>query len=306
MADRVVITGATSFLGRYVVNSLKTRGCQVYAIIRPTSKNVDAYSGDTNVITILYEMGDVDGWTAKIGRADYFIHLGWDGIAAQGRADSSIQERNVSAALNCLKGAASLGCKAFLFAGSQAEYGPQTGIITEETFCNPVIEYGKGKLKVLHDASELAKQLAIRYYHTRIFSVYGEGDHTWALVPSCIRTLCNGEDMKLSSCTQKWNYLYATDAGEVLSALLLSGAPSGIYNIASRDTRTLKEFVQLIHSACSGSGKLVFGGYASTEKQVSLQPDISKLISVIKYIPETPFEEVIVRMVNKYRSTGEL
>ena len=205
-----------------------------------------------------------------------------------------------------MRGAASIGCKAFLFAGSQAEYGPHTDEISEKSACNPVIEYGKGKLKVLNALFELSNQLEICYYHARIFSVYGEGDHPWALVPSCIRTLCNGEAMSLSSCTQNWNFMYATDAAQVLCALLFSKAPKGIYNVAGPDTRTLREFVEEIHAACDGEGTLVFGSYHSAEKPVSLQPDIMKLISAIGEIPCTAFRDAIDSMVCKYRETGEI
>lgn len=305
MTKRVVVTGATSFLGRYIIDELRASGCQIFAIIRPTSKNANIFKQYSDVETLFYEMADADSWSKAIGTADYFMHLGWDGIGAQGRANPEIQERNVSAAIACMKGAAVLGCKAFLFAGSQAEYGPKTEIITEEDICAPIIEYGKGKLKVYQELSALADKMDICYYHARIFSVYGEGDHPWTLIPSCIRTLCEGKDMNLSSCIQFWNYMYAADAARVLCTLLMSAAEAGIYNIASHDTRRLKEFVLEIYEACGERGNLIFDSYHSTEEPVSLQPDISKLEKAVKTCLETTFKERIVQMVNQYRTSGE-
>ena len=111
--------------------------------------------------------------------------------------------------------------------------------------------------------------------------------------------------MKLSSCMQYWNYMYATDAAYALCGLLMSGAESGIYNIASKDTRRLKEFVEEIYDACEKNGSLSFGTYDYTEKPVSLQPDITRLASVVGDIPLTAFDEAVTRMVRKYRMFGE-
>lgn len=301
---RVVITGATSFLGRYLVDELGRQNAEVLAIIRPNSSKRDMYAKYPHVRTILIDMDHIDAWIEAIGSADYFLHFGWDGVGASGRSDAAIQQKNVQAAMRCISGAEALGCKAFLFAGSQAEYGPQTGSISEDIPCNPVIEYGKAKLQVCMQA--IARPSIMKYYHARIFSVYGAGDHPWALIPKCIRTLCAGEEMSLSSCMQYWNYMYAEDAARVLCGLLFSGAESGIYNVASKDTRRLKEFVQVIYDSCGKRGQLSFGTYNYTESPVSLQPDISRINRVIEEIPFTPFEEVIPKLILKYKSKGEL
>ncbi len=305
MIKRVIITGATSFLGKYIVNELVRRKIHVYAIIRPESKNKDMYENHPLVDTVLTNMDQVDIWMKKISKADAFLHLGWDGIGAKGRANVAIQEKNLKDAINCFSGAEKLGCKVFLFAGSQAEYGVQTDIINENTPCNPITEYGKFKLKVYENISELASK-DTKYYHTRIFSVYGEGDHKWALVPSCIRTLCQNGEMSLSSCKQYWNYMYVTDAAFAICELLTSDAESGIYNIASNDTRILSEFIHSIHSLCNKRGSLRFGTHNAQERPANLQVDISKLTNAIGQIPYTPFEEAIEKMINLYEKTGEL
>lgn len=302
---KVVVTGATSFLGRYLVEELKNKGVRVYAIIRPTSAHARLFEGDPQVVTVLANMDDVDLWQERIGSADAFIHLGWDGIGAAGRSNMDIQNKNVEDAVNCMKGAAALGCNRFLFSGSQAEYGPKTDIIREDDVCDPVINYGKGKLMVCHQLSALARELGITYYHTRIFSVYGIGDHPWALVSACVRTLCAGEQMKLSSCMQYWNYMHVHDAVRDLCALLFSGADSGIYNVASRDTRVLKSFVEQIHAACGGTGSCAYGSYDPAERPVSLMPDVSRLEAAIGTLEEKPFEAGIAEMVKHYKATGE-
>lgn len=303
MPHRVILTGATSFLGQHIVTELGKYNKEVYAIIRPTSTKKMLYSTLPYVTTIWTDMDQTELWKEKVGHADYFLHLGWDGVGAAGRSNVQIQDKNVQDTLSCIKAASDLGCKAFLFAGSQAEYGPKYGSISETEACNPTICYGAAKLQVWKQANQMTKQRKLLYYHARIFSIYGIGDHPWALVPSCIKTLCDGRVMQMSSGMQFWNYMYATDAAAVLCRLIFSGAESGIYNVASKDTRRLREFTEEIQKNCDG-GKIEYGAYIPAEKPVNLIPDIQKLEQTLGKFGMTNFSEATKILINRYRTQG--
>ena len=87
----VVVTGATSFLGRNLVNELVNSDVHVYAIVRPTSAGVHLFDNLQHVTTVLANMDDVQCWQNEIEKADYFFHLGWDGVGAEGRSNMNIQ-----------------------------------------------------------------------------------------------------------------------------------------------------------------------------------------------------------------------
>ena len=289
----VAITGCTSFLGQYVVKELLNRDVKIFAIIRPESPYADIFKNIPNVTTIFSDMKNTQEWSAKIPHIDYFLHLGWDGSGVKGRADCDTQSQNVSCAVDTLCAAAKLGCKSFLFTGSQAEYGIHNDVITEETPCSPVTPYGKCKLEVFDKLSVLSKKHNIKYYHARVFSVFGVGDHPWTLISSCTEKLPKGESINLTSCNQYWNYIYASDAAKEIVSLLFSDSEGGIYNIASLDTRPLKEFVCCVHELCGKKGKLLFGEHTNSEGRVELKPDISKLLSAIGDFSFRPFDEGI-------------
>ncbi len=294
---RVVITGATSFLGKAIIAQLLEQNCRVFALIRPSSMFSDLFFNVSGVTTVLAEMGNTDEWVPVINNADCFLHFGWDGRGPEGRANEEIQRKNIEDALECLRAASRLGCKKFLFAGSQAEYGLMHEPISEESPCSPVTQYGKAKYEVWKQASKLSEELEICYYHTRIFSVYGPGDHPYALVPNCIRTLTEGKIMLLSDCEQYWNYLHITDAARMIIQLLFSGAPAGVYNVAGLDTRKLKEFVFDIHQLCGFAGELRFGERVSSEAPPNLQPDISKILAMIPSFKFVSFKHAISCMI---------
>lgn len=303
---RIVVTGATSFIGRAVVEELLEKRHQVFAAVRPDSAGrgeLEAMQRETGgQLTVLpvdlSACGTLDRHPALEGRADLWLHLGWEGSGSANRTNPEIQAHNIGYALEALGAAARLGCTRFLFSGSQAEYGIADGLMREDSPCHPVSEYGKDKLEVCRRAGERAAELGITYLHARIFSVYGPGDHPWSLVSSCVDTFLKGGHMEFGACTQLWNYLYIKDAVRAITGLLLAKSPSGVYNVAGNDTRPLREFIGEIHRLCGGRGTFEYGKRPpNAEGVVSLNPDTGKLYRTANFQPRISFEEGIREMI---------
>ena len=303
---RIVVTGATSFIGRAVVEELLEKRHQVFAAVRPDSAGRGELEtmqretgGQLTVLPVdLSACGTLDRHPVLEGRADLWLHLGWEGSGSANRTNPEIQARNIGYALEALGAAARLGCTRFLFSGSQAEYGITDGLMREDSPCHPVSEYGKDKLEVCRRAGERAAELGITYLHARIFSVYGPGDHPWSLVSSCVDTFLKGGHMEFGACTQLWNYLYIKDAVRAITGLLLAKSPSGVYNVAGNDTRPLREFIGEIHRLCGGRGTFEYGKRPpNAEGVVSLNPDTGKLYRAANFQPRISFEEGIREMI---------
>ena len=137
---RYVLSGATSFLGRHLARGLLEAGHAVYAIVRPGSANRHVLPAHPGCHVILADVAQTETWRRAIGRADLFLHLAWDGAGMEGRAKQEVQAENIRQSLACLRAAAQLGARRFVFFGSQAEYGPQTQPVDETAPCAPVTE----------------------------------------------------------------------------------------------------------------------------------------------------------------------
>ena len=92
----------------------------------------------------LEEADRLDG--AILVPCEAFFHFGWDGAGSENRMNRDVQQKNAADSLKALEGARKLGCRTFLFSGSQAEYGIHREAMTEDTPLNPVSEYGKAKV----------------------------------------------------------------------------------------------------------------------------------------------------------------
>ena len=300
---RYIVTGATSFLGLELIDYLQREGHEVVAVCRPQSSALaDIPLG---VEVVLADMSEYGGVYRDVPEADVWVNLAWEGTGHDGRNQEELQQANVVNTIAAMFGADKMGCRLFVEAGSQAEYGTVLTPISEATPCNPFSAYGKAKLEVCRRLSELSAELGIKYLHLRIFSLFGEGDHPWTLVMSSLGKMLRDEAVDLSPCTQHWDFLYVKDAARQIAslcdyALTSKDFRSEVYHIASGDSRPLKDFVECM-KALTGSGSELNYGAVTPQYVVSLQPDMSKTQAVVGRLCEYSFDDVINRMIEKLR-----
>ena len=302
----VVFTGVTSFLGRNLAKKLLENGYKVYALIRENSANINNLPNDKEFIKIYGSLQNMDAIKETVDIADIFIHFAWDGSGNEGRANVEIQQRNVEYAKKAMSIAKDLSCKMFLFPGSQAEYGSKFDEIFEDDECIPLSPYGKAKLEFSKWAMEETKNTQLQFIHLRIFSVYGYGDRKGTLIDSCVCKMNQGGIIHLGPCMQQWNYLYISDFVKIIIRLLENNCVTGIYNIASKDTRMLREFVEEIYACSNKKGEFEFDGNATNpEGSPNLIPNVDKMLRIIGEIQFTRFDEGIKEIMEKIPKEAE-
>lgn len=307
---RIIITGATSFIATEFTKLAVECGNDVYAVCRNIKKARARFREDASLHFVEASMNEYKSIGSRIPKADVFVHFAWDGTKIEERDIEDVHSRNINYTMEAIATAKSLGCKLFVDTGSQAEYGLINTTITEETPCNPFSEYGKAKLAVYKKGTEYSKKVGIKYLHLRIFSVYGENDHSHTLVMSGLQKLLKNEPLQLSDCNQNWNFLYIRDAVQQIYRLMEvinddESFESGVYNIASSDTRILKDFVLEMKAITNSKSELRFGE-TQPKQVVSLDPDISKTFGRIGFTSNYSFETGIKRILDAMNTTWQV
>ena len=280
---RIVITGATGFIGSNLARYFLERGAIVYALVRPGSKNRAALLVHENLKVVDCGLEHVEDCIPSIGHADAFFHLAWGGVNREEIDSPEVQARNVSGSLECVRTAARLGCGMFMDAGSRVEYGAVDGVMREDVECHPINQYGRAKWEFYQKAAPLCRKLGLNYFHLRFFSVYGYGDHPWSIISTLVRDLRQDKKVSLSACLHQWNFMYIEDAVQAVYELYRHGRPDGepcsyIVNIAGSDIRPLRSFVEEIHEIVGYRGELEYGTFVQAkEGALSIRPDISRL-----------------------------
>ena len=288
---RVVVTGATSMIGAALVKECVENNCEVLAIVRSGTNKLKRLP-QTPLLRLEYadldsleHVNNVDGQ-----RYDIFYHFAWMHTEKGERDNPIVQEKNIRATLAAVKLANRLGCKKFIGAGSQAEYGKVTGVISEETRPEPILAYGMAKLSANYLSRKLCEQLEMQHIWGRIFSVYGKYDSEETLVSYAVNQFLKGETAKFSAATQMWNYLYESDAGKIFYLLGAKCNNGGIYCIANSESKKLRDYIEILRSEIGRECKCYFSSEDS-DTSVSLNVDISKTVDAIGFCPQVSFEE---------------
>lgn len=292
---KIIVTGATSFIGVHLIEELLKKQQEVWAVVRPNSKNIRRLLNFKNLHIVECSLENIEDLVYYISdKCDVFYHLAWEGARAPFRDDKLLQENNYQAALKTFNIAKKMGCNKFVGAGSQAEYGKTIGHIDEEYTESPLTEYGKAKLKASREIRRLGEKNTLHVIWPRIFSVYGQYDYSETLIMNSIQKMKHNEDVELSFCIQNWNYIYVKDVAIMFRKIGLNSCEDGVYNLASFDNRTLKSYVKELKRIIGSDSNLQFGKVPyRQEGMISFVPKINKFMHNFSEMQFTAFQEGI-------------
>lgn len=300
---RVVITGPTGAIGVALINELIHRNIEIYAVCRPESKRIINIPQDSHVKIVNCDLNQLEKLSEKIKEnCDVFYHFGWDGTFGDSRNNIHGQLKNIQYTLDAVETANKLGCRKFIGAGSQAEYGRVEGRIKPSTPTFPENGYGIAKLCAGQMSRILCEQKQMEHIWTRILSIYGPFDGKNTMIMSVIGKLLNGEKPELTRGEQQWDYLYAKDAGYAMYLLGEKGISGKTYCIGSGKTLPLAQYVRQLRDHISTELPLGFGEIEYAPKQVmNLCADISELTADTGFRPRYSFEEGIKETIDWYK-----
>lgn len=229
-------------VGSAVVRRALAHGMSVTCIVHKGSNRISNLPTDDRVKIIECNLSDYHSLKME-GKYDAFIHLAWEKTFGASRDDAEIQTRNIQYTLDAVHLAYSCGCKVFVGAGSQAEYGVQTVDLTSDLPVKPESGYGIAKYAAGKLSAMLCKSLDIRHNWIRILSVYGPNDGENTLISYVVRELKAGRSPELTKCEQTWDYLYADDAADAILAVAERGIDGKVYPLGSGRGRKLSDYI---------------------------------------------------------------
>lgn len=295
---RVVVCGATSMIGLSLIEECIKNGTQVLAIIRKNSQKKELLPKSNLIEIFECDISELKETDIQNYGFDCFYHLMWLGTTGEERNDKDLQMKNVSFCLDALRLAKRIGCKKFVGAGSQAEYGAKEEILSEKTETDPVTEYGKAKLLAYKQCAEVSQRLNLEFVWVRILSVYGKNDGKNTLITTLIRKLKNGETVELTPCEQIWDYLYSEDAGKAFYLIGQKGKDKSVYVLGSGKAMPLKEYVEIVKNKIDKNANIIYGAVPYRKDQIMhLKADINPLQKDTGWKPEIEFHEGIDRML---------
>lgn len=300
---RVLLTGASGFVGAAVLRQMVAQRRPVAVLLRDTS--------DTHRITNLLPAvtvvrGDVSCIDATTDSLAAFgpgcvVHLAWQGVKGGDRNDPG-QLDNVSAAITLHRVVTALGCTRVVGLGSQAEYGPQAGRIAEDAPTRPTTLYGAAKLATSILLDRACVNAGQSFAWMRLFSSYGPNDDPSWMIPYLIERILAGERPSLTGAEQVWDYIHVDDAAAAVVAMVDAEA-TGLFNLGSGSARPLREIITMVRDAIDPALPLGFGEVPYRPDQVMhLEADVTRLRAATGWAPIIRLDEGLRAVVAHHRA----
>lgn len=299
----VIVTGATGMVGATMIEQMLEDGIKVSGIVRPASSKMKNLTPHENLKIVECDIDNLLSLKEVLSHDyDTFFHFAWNGTYGASREDIRLQTQNVVDTLDAIELAHTLGCQAFVGAGSQAEFGPVEGTISDAIAKNPVTGYGIAKLDACRMGKILCEQYEIRHSWGRIVSTYGPRDNSYTMVMSSIINMLDGKRMQFTKGEQTWDYLYGGDCSRAFYLIGKYGKHGKAYTIGSGHTRQLKDYITAIRDTVNPSLEIGIGELDYYPNQVMhLCADIIELKEDTGFEPQVSFEEGIQRTIDWYR-----
>ncbi len=243
---KVLITGATGFIGAHVLRILVEEGCEVHGLIRPGSDVGRIGDVLPRMGVIRADLGDGVALAAHVEklRPELCVHLAWTTEAGK-YLQSAENLELLSASWKLAAGLASAGCKRLVAVGTCFEYDTDAGYLSEATALRPRSLYAAAKASLGLLLEQLQSLTGMEVAWVRLFYQYGPYEDERRLVPSVIVSLLRGRVAAVGHGTQIRDYLHVEDVARAIWAVGVSGL-TGPVNVGSGQPVTVREIVSTV------------------------------------------------------------
>jgi nucleoside-diphosphate-sugar epimerase len=296
---RVLVTGATGFIGSHVLLPLIARGFEVHTIGRTTPVNANVIHHRADLLDP-HRTGEV----VHAIRATHLVHLSW--YAEPGRFWCARQNLDwVSASLQLARCFAEAGGQRLVVAGSCAEYAWGPNCLTEgESACNPASLYGASKdalHRLLHSFGDVAR-LSLSW--GRVFFLYGPGEKTGRLVSDAITSLLAGKRFETSHGRQRRDFMHVEDVGAAFASLADSNV-CGAVNIGSGAAIPVRAILEQIAHETGRSDLIAFGARPlSSAEPETIAASVKRLREEVGFSPKFDLARGIIQTVTWWRDAS--
>ena len=273
----MLITGGTGFFGKSMLN-YRLRHPAMFAedwtILSRTPVRFLAENPQfARLDGVEFVAGDVRDFDLPGRRFDAVIHAATPAVTTLN--DEEMTSIVVDGTRRALEIAKRCGARKFMLTSSGAVYGPRAETASEESPCNPITAYGKGKLL----AERMCLESGLHVLLPRCFAFVGKylnrGIHF--AIGNFIQNCLDGEDIVIKGDgTPLRSYLYADDLVEWLWTILEHGESGRVYNVGSGVACSIRELAEEVRRALGAENAIRVLGVPTGAPPSVYVPDVAR------------------------------
>ena len=257
--SKILLTGATGFVGQHILKRLQERGCHMRLVIREGSQSrISSMQGIESIVTSKDIFQESSPWWAETCNGiETVIHAAW--YAEPGQYLQS--DKNLDCLLgtiNLAKGATTASIKKFIGIGTCFEYEMSDTPLSTRTSLDPKSIYAATKASAYNTLAQYFLHKKINFLWCRLFYLYGEGEDPRRFIPYLHKQIGDGNLIELSKGGQIRDFMDISLASEeIVNALFLN--IEGPLNICSGIPVSIREMAEKIADQYNARGLLRFG-----------------------------------------------
>jgi UDP-glucose 4-epimerase len=289
---RVLVTGASGFIGGNLCRRLRERGAELHAVSRQhveeCTDGIRWWNGDMAESERVAQI-------VKSAQPDVVFHLA---SRVEGTRDAAVVlptlRSNLVSAVNVLSAASEFACSRVVLTGSLEE--PVPG----DPHQVPSSPYAAAKWAASGYARMFQELYRLPVLILRVFMVYGPGQRDLKkLVPYVILSLLRGERPKLSSGNRDVDWIFVDDVVEAFLAAGLS-TETGTLDIGSGELVKIREVVERLVREVNPRIQPLFGAIPDRPLEQLRVADVAATTQRLGWRPTTSLDYGLRQTVKWY------
>lgn len=307
---RVIITGATGFIGANLTRRLLTDGHEIHVLVRERYQpwRIEAVKADVHVHTV--EMTDEESLARVVARIrpDWVFHLSAHGAYSWQSDLQGMVRTNIIGTINLVEACLKTGFEHFVNAGSSSEYGHKDHAPSEIERLEPNSYYAVTKASATMFCRYTAQLRGVSLITLRFYSVYGPYEEPGRLIPTLVVNGRIGRLPPLVNPDVARDFVYVGDAVEAcLLAASRPDAPGAVYNVGTGTQTSIREVTAVARRVLGITVEPQWGSMADRAWDTSVWVADNRAIrSALGWEPRYSFEEGFRQTVQWFRDNPAL
>jgi nucleoside-diphosphate-sugar epimerase len=296
--NKVLITGAAGFIGSRLTQRLIRERFEVGIIKRENSNIWRIKDLLDKIVAYDVDLRDTEEVSKAVShfRPDVIFHLAtYYAVEHKPQEVSLMVDTNVLGTVNLLEASKESMVKLFVNTSSCFVYRESENKLRENGDLKPLNLYALTKLQAEQACSFYAEKYGLKTITFRLFPPYGPADHERRLIPYVIKSLLEGEKLKMTTGKQRWDFVYVDDIVDAYFKLLsVSDLPQKheIFNIGTGNAVSVREVVSRIKEIIGAGLEPEWGAIPHRKNEVwFICADISKTETFLRWQPKIQIME---------------
>ena len=309
---KVLVTGASGFIGANLVRRLISLDNKVYLLIKSESDIWRLSDIKNKLIFHNISLDNLNKLKIIINKIkpQIIYHLAAHGSYSHQNDPLKIITTNILGTTNLLLALNPIDYECFINTGSSSEYGFKNKPMQETDYLEPVSYYAASKASGTYLAKVFAKIFTKPVITIRPFSVYGPYEEETRLIPTVILNILHNQPVKLTVNLAKRDFIYVEDLIDcylLLAKKINKKIYGEVYNAGTGKQYSNREIVETIKNLTKKKVKILKGAYQNRAWDTSFWvADISKITKDIGWKPKCTLEKGLEKTINWFKQNERL